>query len=84
MIDQDVIYDWNLKGHTVRPPIRPVEVHDETLRDGIQSPSVSDPSLEHKMHIARLLDRCGVHSVDVGLPGAGKRATEDSQPIMLH
>jgi 2-isopropylmalate synthase len=82
MIEQDVIYDWNLKGHTVRPPIRKVQVHDETLRDGIQSPSISDPSLDHKMEIVRLMDRCGVDSVDVGLPGAGKRATEDSQRLV--
>ena len=72
-----VIYDWNVEGHTVTPPLRKVEYVDETLRDGIQCPSVTDPPIEAKMQMVRLLDAAGVHHVDIGLPGAGPRAVED-------
>ena len=73
----EVIYDWNVEGHTLTPPMRRVEYVDETLRDGIQCPSVTDPPIEAKMQMVRLLDAAGVHHVDIGLPGAGARAVED-------
>jgi 2-isopropylmalate synthase len=74
---EDVIYDWNKKGHTISPPMRRVRYFDETLRDGIQCPSVTDPPIEAKMEMVRLLSAVGVHHVDIGLPGAGARAVED-------
>jgi 2-isopropylmalate synthase len=49
---------------------------DETLRDGLQSPSVRDPDLDEKLRLVRLMDRLGIDSADVGLPGAGARARE--------
>jgi len=73
----EVIYDWNARGHALSPSMHRVQLHDETLRDGIQSPSVTDPSLEDKARILRLLAKVGVNSVNVGLPGAGQRAVED-------
>jgi 2-isopropylmalate synthase len=73
----EVIYDWNVEGHTLTPAMRRVEYVDETLRDGIQCPSVTDPPIEAKMQMVRLLDAAGVHHVDIGLPGAGARAVED-------
>ena len=82
MNPENLLYDWNLNGHKVSPPMRKVELHDETLRDGIQCPSVHDPDIEAKMQVVRLLDQAGVASVNVGLPGAGKRATEDSQLLV--
>ena len=82
MNPENLLYDWNLNGHKVSPPMRKVELHDETLRDGIQCPSVHDPDIEAKMQVVRLLDQTGVASVNVGLPGAGKRATEDSQLLV--
>ncbi len=71
----DVIYDWN----TCEPaaPLGAVRYVDETLRDGIQCPSVTDPSAEDKRQILRLLDRIGVHHTNIGLPGAGPRAVAD-------
>jgi len=75
--ETDVIYDWNTTGHALSPPMRRVAIHDETLRDGIQSPSVFDPSIEQKCDVVRLLDKVGVETVNVGLPGAGPRAVED-------
>ncbi|HJK92908.1 MAG TPA: LeuA family protein [Polyangiaceae bacterium LLY-WYZ-15_(1-7)] len=73
----ELVYDWNdveRKG-----PIfdQAFELHDETLRDGIQNPSVTDPGIGDKLEILHLLDEVGVESTDVGLPGAGPRAFED-------
>lgn len=78
----DVIYDWNTQGHAVSAPMRRAEVHDETLRDGIQSPSIYDPNIDAKLKILRLLAKVGVDSVNVGLPGAGHRAIADSTHLI--
>ncbi|MFM2244427.1 MAG: hypothetical protein RL071_501 [Pseudomonadota bacterium] len=75
--EADVVYDWNRMGDTVSPPLRRVKFVDETLRDGIQCPSVTDPGIEDKKQIVRLLAAVGVDHVDVGLPGAGPRAVAD-------
>ena len=73
----DVIFDWNLRGDLPPRPMPRVAFVDETLRDGIQCPSVTDPSIEAKKQIVRLLDAVGVDFIDVGLPGAGPRAVGD-------
>jgi 2-isopropylmalate synthase len=72
----DLIYDWN-KNHPpgLKPP-GPVLINDETLRDGLQSPSVRDPSIAEKIDILHLMDALGIDSLDLGLPGAGTRAVE--------
>ncbi len=84
--DAAPIYDWNLQGERVSPPMGSIEYFDETLRDGIQCPSVQDPPIEAKMQMIRLMSGLGVHHVDVGLPGAGKRAVEDCTLLakMIH
>ncbi|MSP59041.1 MAG: 2-isopropylmalate synthase [Myxococcales bacterium] len=75
--EDDFIYDWN-SVEKVAPLSRGrITFFDETLRDGIQSPSVTDPKIEDKLAIVLLLDRIGVDHVDIGLPGAGQRAVED-------
>jgi 2-isopropylmalate synthase len=76
-VQDEVIYDWNVEGSTVSPPMGAVEYLDETLRDGIQCPSVTDPPIEAKLEIVRLLDSVGVQHLDIGLPGAGPRAVAD-------
>jgi len=75
-MSDDVIYDWNVEG-AHRNPMRRVELHDETLRDGIQCPSVRDPDIEVKQAIVRQLAALRIDSIDVGLPGAGPRAVQD-------
>jgi len=72
----DLIYDWN-KNHSpgLKPP-GPVLINDETLRDGLQSPSVRDPSIAEKIEILHLMEALGIHSLALGLPGAGPRAVE--------
>lgn len=74
--DEDLIHDWN-QAANADPPARRVELHDETLRDGMQNPSVVDPPVADKLEIVHLLDAVGVHSADLGLPAAGPRAFTD-------
>jgi len=72
----ELIYDWNtLYPKSIHPP-GPVLLNDETLRDGLQSPSVRDPSIEQKIAILHLMEGLGINSLDLGLPGAGPRAVE--------
>ncbi len=77
MSRDDVIYDWNTV--EARGPItsKPIRFMDETLRDGIQSPSAIDPAIEDKLELLHLMDQLGIHHVDVGLPGAGRRQYDD-------
>lgn len=82
MDERALIYDWNVNGPTVSPAMRRVELHDETIRDGIQCPSVKDPSIDQKLEHLRYLDALGVSSCDLALPGAGQRATEDCQRMV--
>ena len=68
MIDS-LIFDWNRIGAPARPPR--VMLNDETLRDGLQSPSVRTPTIDQKIHILHLIDALGIDAADIGLPGAG-------------
>lgn len=73
--ESSVIHDWN----TVGMPVirhRPLIV-DETLRDGVQCPSVVDPPIDAKVQMVRLMAGLGVDVIDIGLPGAGPRAVAD-------
>src|SRR6266404_876580 len=76
MKPSDLIYDWNRKLPVDLMPKGPVLLNDETLRDGLQSPSVRDPSIEEKIRILHLMESLGINSLDLGLPGAGPRASE--------
>ncbi|MBX7197185.1 MAG: LeuA family protein [Sandaracinaceae bacterium] len=74
----DYIYDWNTVERRAPVVLKGrFELHDETLRDGLQNPSVIDPAIADKLEILHLLDEVGVDTCDVGLPGAGPRAFED-------
>jgi len=68
--EHELIYDWNTAKNPPRPS-RPVEFDDETLRDGLQGPSVVSPSIEDKIRLLHSMDRLGLHTADIGLPGAG-------------
>ncbi len=73
----DLIYDWNnIQGPELKLR-RPPMLDDETLRDGLQSPSVLDPPIEKKIRILHLMEELGIDSVNLGLPGAGPRAKGD-------
>ena len=72
----NLIFDWAAQGpRRVQWPDN-VMIDDETLRDGLQSPSVSDPSLETKVLILHLMESLGIETADVGLPGAGPQQRE--------
>ena len=82
MKPEDLIHDWNTVGDAFGyASLRPVELDDETLRDGLQSPSVRDPSIGDKIRILHLMDALGIHTADIGLPGAGPRAVEDVRAL---
>jgi len=68
--EPELIHDWNAGGEN---PLagRTVLLDDETLRDGLQSPSVTNPSIDEKVEILRLMGRLGIQKADLGLPGAG-------------
>lgn len=73
----DLIYDWNELGRKGRLIPRDVEFFDETLRDGLQNPSVSDPKIGDKLELLHLMHAIGIDAADIGLPGSSKRAFDD-------
>jgi 2-isopropylmalate synthase len=84
MREDELIYDWNRAAGTFDYLTRRhVELDDETLRDGLQSPSVLDPSIDVKIEILHLMDQLGIDTADIGLPGAGPRAVADVRALAL-
>ena len=73
-----LIHDWNDVGVRTR---RTVMLDDETLRDGLQSPSVRCPSIDQKIEILHLIDRLGIDTADLGLPGAGPHVIQDVERL---
>jgi len=76
---ESLIYDWNKIGAPARPGR--VMLDDETLRDGLQSPSVCTPTIEQKIEILHLIDRLGIDAADIGLPGAGPHVVGDVERL---
>ncbi len=76
---ESLIYDWNKVGAAKPPPI--VMLDDETLRDGLQSPSVRTPTIEQKIEILHLIASLGINTADIGLPGAGPHVQEDVERL---
>jgi 2-isopropylmalate synthase len=72
-----LVYDWNRDGRAAPLERRAVELDDETLRDGLQGPSVRNPPLEVKKRLLHLMDDLGIDSADIGLPGASDRARKE-------
>jgi len=75
--DSTLIYDWNGAG-AARPAPLAVTLLDETLRDGLQSPSVKNPSLAEKLAGLELMNELGIEYVNVGLPSASPRALSEA------
>jgi len=73
-----LIHDWNRTAD--RTPAA-VMLDDETLRDGLQSPSVRCPTIEQKLEILHLIDRLGIDTADLGLPGAGPHVVRDVERL---
>jgi 2-isopropylmalate synthase len=81
MTTNELIYDWNETGGFEFPRGRKVMLNDETLRDGLQNPSVQDPTIEEKIEILHLMEALGIDAVNIGLPGAGPRAYADTEAL---
>jgi 2-isopropylmalate synthase len=77
---KSLIYDWNSIDATTSPT-REVLLDDETLRDGLQSPSVRCPTIDEKLRILHLIDRLGIDTADIGLPGAGPQVVADVERL---
>jgi 2-isopropylmalate synthase len=71
----DLVYDWNA-APGISPPPNPIELDDETLRDGLQCPSVKAPPLSERIRLLHLMSELGIHFANVGLPGAGPHVVE--------
>jgi 2-isopropylmalate synthase len=76
------LYDWNASASRAPLARKRPQLLDETIRDGLQSPSVRDPPIEHKLELVRLMARLGIDAVDLGLPGAGARACADVERLL--
>ncbi|HET7790784.1 MAG TPA: LeuA family protein [Gemmatimonadales bacterium] len=76
MDERELIHDWNRLGATFDWTRARVDLNDETLRDGLQSPSVKDPSPDVKRRLLHLMADLGIVAADIGLPGAGPRVVE--------
>src|ERR1700739_1732763 len=77
----DWIYDWNSATPPPIPAGTRVLLNDETLRDGLQNPSVTDPPIADKIKILHLMEALGIEAVNIGLPGAGPRAAADTEAL---
>jgi 2-isopropylmalate synthase len=81
MEERELIHDWNQVGAPFDWSTARVDLNDETLRDGLQSPSVQDPSLDTKRRLLHLMADLGIVAVDIGLPGAGPRVVEQVRAL---
>src|SRR5438105_9055008 len=81
MQQNEWVYDWNTATPPQIPPGTRVLLDDETLRDGLQNPSVCDPRIEEKIEILHLMESLGIDSVNIGLPGAGPRAAAHTEAL---
>ena len=77
----ELIHDWNIFTGAEIPAGRRIMLNDETLRDGLQNPSVHDPSIGEKIEILHLMESLGIDTVNIGLPGAGPRAYADTEAL---
>jgi 2-isopropylmalate synthase len=71
MTIEELVYDWNTVEPSLEAPRRHISINDETLRDGLQSPSVSEPPVEQKIELLHLMEALSIDTADIGLPGAG-------------
>ncbi|MBT4346521.1 MAG: 2-isopropylmalate synthase, partial [Euryarchaeota archaeon] len=75
MKESELIFDWNtvdyeIKRNSSNHP-HGIWFDDETLRDGLQSPSARNPTIEQKIELIDYMEKLGIQKVDLGLPGAG-------------
>ncbi|MFP6683703.1 MAG: LeuA family protein [Polyangiaceae bacterium] len=74
---EELIFDWNEFGRKGRIIPKGISFFDETLRDGLQNPSVDDPDIDRKLELLHLMAAVGIHVANIGLPGSSERAFND-------
>jgi len=79
---EELIYDWNLHGEHPPRPRKPILLNDETLRDGLQSPSAATPALEEMVAHLHNCAAVGIHALNVGLPGAGPHVVKQVEALV--
>ena len=83
-----LIYDWNVIDYEINrnPANHPHDVwfDDETLRDGLQSPSARNPTIDEKKELLSFMENLGIQKVDLGLPGAGPFHREHINAMLSH
>src|SRR6201981_597678 len=77
----ELIHDWNTYTGAEIPTGRPVMLNDETLRDGLQNPSIHDPTIEEKIEILHLMEKIEIDAVNIGLAGDGPGAVENVKAL---
>ncbi|MBJ28474.1 MAG: 2-isopropylmalate synthase [Euryarchaeota archaeon] len=86
--EHSLIYDWNEIGYSIdrKDGHHPHELwfDDETLRDGLQSPSARNPKIEQKIELIDYMERLGIQKVDLGLPGAGPYHVDHIDSMLHH
>lgn len=81
--EHELIYDWNRVGtDALLARTKPIAFDDETLRDGLQSPSAVNPTIEQKIELLRFMEKLGIDRVDLGLPGAGPQHREHIEALL--
>ena len=88
MEEKDLIFDWNATDYEItrEPNNHPHELwfDDETLRDGLQSPSAINPTVEQKIELIDFMEKLGIQKVDLGLPGAGPQHVGHIDSMLSH
>jgi 2-isopropylmalate synthase len=84
MRETDLVHDWNSAGDGGPLLAGPIGLVDETLRDGLQSPSAANPTFDQKIQLVELANQLGIQTIDLGMPGAGARAAEDCRRLIEH
>tara|TARA_B100000513_G_scaffold66708_2_gene26414 strand:+ start:8495 stop:9754 length:1260 start_codon:yes stop_codon:yes gene_type:complete len=88
MEENDLIFDWNAIDYEItrEPNNHPHELwfDDETLRDGLQSPSAINPTVEQKIELIDFMEKLGIQKVDLGLPGAGPQHVGHIDSMLSH
>lgn len=86
--EQNLIHDWNLVDYDYSRDAsnhpHGVWFDDETLRDGLQSPSAVNPTIEQKIELITYMERIGIQKADLGLPGAGPFHREHIDAMLNH
>lgn len=77
----DLIYDWNVEGQFPPKPAQRIQLNDETLRDGLQSPSALKPSLDEMVAHLHNCAAVGIDAINIGLPGAGPHVAEQCEVL---